>query len=1247
MFSMLRAIRKSGFSCPVRVGESGLINHEMRFDSTVAARSWGRQMLFCVGLALATGGLSLLGQTRPQTPVPQSELARQNMERVAAPVGQLVGILHRDPGLMVELKRWIAKDATDHGQLISDPDLADEAIFERLETDIVFRSVATAMVQKYGYLQPTINPDSPLAKQQDLLIQERVKWIAQEEGEERAKARQEQERALERTQTCDPRSSNCAAQNFTNPAIQQLQQQPRVYQPGINQGPAQVPGLETPQGPLNGPYAPSTPFSPYLPPQQTLPNNDVTELLRTSGQDPFSMAQMQSGSGTFGGTSGLGDEGGEGSSSLQRNAQRAFQSGGSESGGSQFGDFSLSGGFLGDEMSQGLYSSALSNQGTYPLSPYSAGGPYGNGLGTSRYDTTTNPALAMSNLLRAKELTSQSQRLVRSPNPYDDIPSLYDMYLQTVARPQAVERFGMQVFENGTRDLQMIPTDLPAGPDYVLGSGDGVSVDLWGGVSRRFYRVVDRTGRISLPEVGPVLVAGKSLAEVQESVQKVLRTEFRDVSADVSLARLRTIRVYVVGDVLRPGAYDVGSLSTPLNALFAAGGPTGRGSLRIVKHNRGNQTVQDVDIYDLLLNGVKGDIQRLEDGDTVMVPPLGPEITMEGMVRRPAIYELNQEKSLAEAIGLAGGLLPTAMLRHIEVQRLVAHQKQTMLSLDIPQDDTSDQITKQLESFQIQDGDKIRIFPIAPYAQDAVYVEGHVVRPGKYSFREGMRVTDLISSYKDLLPEPALQYGEIIRLSLPDFRPTVESFNVAAALADPAKAPLLKALDTVQIFGRYDFENPPVVSVLGDVRVPGTYRTSGDIHLGDAVHLAGGLAPDAETVDAQVFRYMPDSTLKILNVKLDSALDGNPADNIELRSRDRVLIHKNAAAADPVTVYVKGEVVRPGRYPLTGDMRVSDLIRTAGGLKESADTKTADLTQYTWNNDRQVTGTQDKIALADALAGAPDKDPVLKNGDVLSIRQVAGWEDLGASITIRGEVAHPGSYGIRPGEKLSSVLLRAGGFAPAAYPYGTVLLRTDVQKIEQRSYGELIQRVREQQATLKLTAVSTGDPDQKLSAESALVQWQTTLDSLVSSPPTGRVTIQISSDMKKWENTSRDVTVKAGDILTVPKRPSFVLVQGQVYGPTAVAYRPGKSARWYLMQAGGPTNLANKKAIFAIRADGTVIGNHGWTSGEALNVALQPGDMIVVPEKALGGPPVWKAIFQNAQVLSSIATSAILASAYF
>ncbi len=1169
-------------------------------------------------LLALSGCVSAFGQTRQQHPVPPSELARQNLAHVSASVGQLIAILHRDPGLMVELKRWIAKDATDHGQLIADSELTDEAIFDRLETDMTFRAVATSLVQKYGYLQPLVNPESPQAKQEALLIQERVKWIAQEEEMDRANARQQQMLAMQQAQACN-QGSNCPQPTGTasNP------QAPPI---GNTRVPPQVPGLQNPDVLPPG-------NSPSLPPRNA-PNSDVTNLLRTSDQDsvlsgsPFGeplRTSQPDGNSQPGGSYG-------------RSTPTGTQSGSQTS----IADLSLASDFAGEAPDGSPY--GMANGGVESTSYSNANNLYADARMPSIESRGNSNVLDNS----ARASTTLNQRLVRRHDPYANIPSLYDMYLQAAARPPAVERFGMEIFDNGSRDLQMLPTDLPVGPDYVIGTGDGLTIDLWGGVTRRFYRVVDREGRISLPEAGPALVAGKSLEEVQELVQKELRGQFREVSADVSLSRLRTIRVYVVGDVLHPGAYDIGSLSTPLNALFAAGGPTGRGSLRILRHYRGNQLVQDVDVYDLLLHGVKGDMARLENGDTVMVPPLSAEITIEGMVRRPAIYEQKDEKSLADALSLAGGLLPTATLRHIEVQRVVAHQRQTMLSLDIPQDDTSDAAAKQLASFPIQDGDKVRIFPIAPYNQDAVYLEGHVVRPGKYSFHDGMKVTDLINSYKDLLPEPALQYGEIIRLSQPDFRPTVQSFNVEEALADPSKAPELKPLDTVQFFGRYDFENPPEVLVLGDVRAPGEYRTSGAIHLSDAIHMAGGLLPDAATVDAQVFRYMPDSTLKILNVKLSGALDGSPTDNIALTSRDRVLVHRNAAAADPAAVYIKGEVVRPGRYPLTANMSISDLIHAAGGMKQSADTQTADLTHYFWKDNKQVSVQQTQIALAEALDNKSDTGGALNNGDVLSIRQVQGWEDLGSSVTIRGEVVHPGSYGIHPGEKLSSVLLRAGGFSAGAYPYGSVLARSEVQKLEQRSYGELIQRVREQQATLKLTATSTNDNDQKLSAESALVQWQTALDSLMNSPPTGRVTIQISSSIRSWENTTRDVTLRAGDVLYIPKRPSYVLVQGQVYGPTAVAYRPGKSAKWYLAQAGGPTNLANRKAIFVIHADGTVVGRHSssWVTGDALSVTLQPGDMVVAPEKALGGPPVWKTLFQNAQVLSSITTSAILAAAY-
>src|ERR1700686_3112948 len=169
------------------------------------------------------------------------------------------------------------------------------------------------------------------------------------------------------------------------------------------------------------------------------------------------------------------------------------------------------------------------------------------------------------------------------------------------------------------------------------------------------------------------------------------------------------------------------------------------------------------------------------------------------MVRLPAIYELRDEKNLSSVLELAGGLLPAAALRHIEVQRIVAHDKQTMLSVEIPEAGNAAEVTKSLDSFEIHEGDRVRIYPIVPYNQDTIYVEGHVLRPGRFSYRADMRVTDVISSYKDLLPEPATRYAEIIRLNAPDYHPSVEGFDLADALNNPAQAPVLHPMDTIRI----------------------------------------------------------------------------------------------------------------------------------------------------------------------------------------------------------------------------------------------------------------------------------------------------------------------------------------------------------------------------------------------------------------------------------------------------------------
>jgi protein involved in polysaccharide export with SLBB domain len=1146
-----------------------------------------------------------------------SDLAAENYAHLAAAASDIRGVLLKDSGLLVELKRIAIKQATDNAQIVEDSSLTDDAIFSRLERDVRFRSLATRLVQRYGYLLPKFNPDSELAKERDLILKERAHRQVQIEAQEDAEIDAEiKKRAnLELSGDCQSDQQNGCNQSST-------QRMRRPTNPNLgNQG------QPTDQG---TPFQQQLPINPAAGSQVLRARNEAPNFSGgTSGGGLDSLQQMtaaRDGAGLDGQSLGSGggaldDNGSE--SRASRIAQMMSSAQGSPTGRGDLGGLPLS------------------------VDPSSIGSISNLNAGAGR------PNYAQLNSDRRRwnrewrgyaPLDLSPVSMVHRPNPYADIPSLYDMYVQASNKQGPLHRFGLDVFRNQETDLDNFPIDLPAGPDYMVGPGDGLAIDLWGGVSQRISRTVDRQGRISLPESGPVLVSGHTLAEVQETVQKILRVNYRDVSADVSLSRLRTVRVYVVGEVVDPGAYDISSLSTPLNALFQAGGISERGSLRNIKHFRGNTLVEDVDAYDLLLHGVRSEMAHLESGDTLLVAPMGPQITIEGMVRRPAIYELHSEKTLADALDLAGGILPAAALQHIEVQRLIAHEKRSMLTLDVSASSDSEAITKQLSAFKIQDGDQIHIFPIAPYNEDAIYLQGHVERPGRYSYREGMKATDLIKSYADLLPEPASHYAEIIRLNPPDFRPTVESFDLASALANPATAPKLEAHDTVRIFGRYDFEPAPEVWIGGEVRSAGKYATSGQIHLRDAIYLAGGTTPDASLDSAQLFRTQADGTLKIFSVNLGGALAGKSIDNILLEPRDRLLVHRNVAQVDPATVDIKGEVSKPGRYPLTTNMHVEDLIQVAGGLKRTADPVKANLTRYAAGDPQHAPSENLSIALSAVSAGDSEENKLLRDGDVLTIPQNPGWNDVGATVTVRGEVQHPGPFGIRPGERLSSVLQRAGGFSAQAYPYGAVLMRTEVRDLEMNARAEMVRRLKVEQ--VHLNTLPENDSDQKNAKLTAIGETETTLRQLELNPPIGRVVIRIQPDINLWKNTPADVAVRDGDILVVPKKAGYVTVNGQVFNPTAVSFRPGRSAKWYLSQAGGLTQLANKKAVFVIRADGSVLAsknNSGFWSGDPLGATLRPGDTVVVPEVAPRiGTRNWQTLFQAGQ----LAASAALAVAY-
>ena len=1130
----------------------------MLFESScLRSASFGTLLLACTFIGCVAFGLSAFAQRPPaqDNVFSASELAKENLDRVSASEAQITAVLNANPGLFVELKRWVARDAADRGQILKDSDFSDSAILSRLAGDVGFRAAATRLLQRYGYLLPKVNPDSEVGREQAALEQARIRELVA--------AQQAQQNQLAKCETSSGRADATC------------QTQPKPPQKAAVQTGSANPG-ELPRDRDFGQLL-TNPVPPPATGNGSLLKASATSLENTSGVP-----------------------------------------GGSES------DLTL--------MPVSYDRMALPDPDP-PPQPSPA---------------TPAPASVKAGSNEAGALLDTNLPAIDGHwSPYSDIPSLYDIFVHSGTSSDSVQRFGEEVFQNPTPASATIPIDFPASPDYVVGPGDGLTIDLWGGVSQRLVRTVDHEGRIALPEIGPVLVNGETLGDVQQSVQRLLRTQFRDASADVSLSRLRTVRVYVVGDVNHPGPYDVSSLSTPLNALLAAGGPASAGSMRIVKHYRGNTLVQQVDLYDLLLRGVRTDIKRLEPGDTLLVPAVGALVQMDGMVRRPAIYELRGETTLAQAIDMAGGILPTAALSHIEVQRLDAHEKRTMLSLDISGTADPSEIEARFAAFEVRDRDEVHIFPIATFNQEAVYLQGHVLRAGRYAYKPGMKLIDVISGYSDLLPEPSRKYAEIIHLDPPDYHPTVESFDLAEALSNPAVAPALKPLDTVRIFSRFDFEDAPSVSVAGAVRNAGTFPTSGQIHLRDAIELAGGVTPQADLASAQIVRIMPDSSLKMMSVRLDEALGGDPGSNILLEPRDRILIQQNAFYADTPSVFIAGEVVNPGRYPLTASLRASDLIRLAGGFRRSAYTDTADLTRFNPTAGENKLGEHLEVNLGAALANDAERNLPLRDGDVLTIRQLSGWNDIGASMNLQGEVEHPGNYGIKPGERLSSVLKRAGGFAPQGYVYGTVFTRPEVQAIEEQSRLELIQRIRGEEA--ELAPMPSDDADKKAVKQNGVQQLETMLSRLQAQSSTGRMVVRISANLKQWESGPNDVVVHGGDTLLVPKTPNFVVVSGAVYNSTAITYKPGRSANWYLSQAGGPNQLADKKAIFVVRADGSIIGGQssdGWFKGNPLNTALRPGDMVVVPEKAVGQNQKWKTIMQTATTISSIGTSAAIAAKF-
>ena len=606
-----------------------------------------------------------------------------------------------------------------------------------------------------------------------------------------------------------------------------------------------------------------------------------------------------------------------------------------------------------------------------------------------------------------------------------------------------------------------------------------------------------------------------------------MQRQFIGVKASVTLGRLRSIRVFVLGDVKRPGSYAVSGLSTLTNALFASGGIKKVGSLRDIQLKRRGKTISRMDLYHLLLRGdTRADV-RLLPGDVIFVPPIRRTAGIAGWVRRPAIYELKNEITVGDLITMAGGLLPDASPQAAQIKRILANGERTLLDVDLTQ--------REFRKVTLHDGDVVRIASALDRVEHMVTLSGHVQRPGDYQWKPGMRLTDLVSSTSALMPEVDARYLLVKRENPINRHIELLSTNLEVALENPeGRANIrLQPRDEVRVF---------------------------DIHTDRSVVIA----PLLDRITAQ---SSPDSPVP--------------------------------------EVSIIGTVHHPGRYPLSSNMKVSDLLRAAGGLTDRAYTLEAELTRFRIIDGKKREQSRWALNIADLLTN--DESPTniaLTSYDQINVRRVPQWDEVG-SIEIIGEARFPGHYLIARGESLSHVLKRAGGLTDQAYPAGVVFIRESVREREQEQLDQLTLQLERD-----IVSVVAQGEEFGVDKRAALAEARLLLDRIRETKAVGRMVIKLDAILRREE--AFDITVEPGDKLIVRRQPQSVTVIGEVYHPTSHLVQENLRRNDLIQLSGGITDRGNKRAIYVVHADGSVSPPRGKHGG---NIKMRPGDTIVVPLK--------------------------------
>ncbi len=768
---------------------------------------------------------------------------------------------------------------------------------------------------------------------------------------------------------------------------------------------------------------------------------------------------------------------------------------------------------------------------------------------------------------------------------------------------QNLQQFGYDLFAGQPTTFEPV-TNVPVPPEYVLGPGDEIKVQLFGKDNVTLTLAVDREGSVAFPQIGPVTLAGLSFAQAKSLLTEMIAQKMIGNTANITMGQLRSIRIFALGDVFKPGSYTVSGLATLSHALFSSGGVKKMGSLRNIQLKRNGQPVISLDLYDFLLRGDTSKDRRLLPGDVVFVPPLTRTVSIAGQVARPAIYEIKNEKTIAEVIRLAGGLMPNAYLDRALIERLDGKGEKKILSLDL---------SRAGLRTTIQNGDVIKIFSGTEFETNQVLLIGNVKRPGTHGWEKGMRVSNIITSLDDLMPESFMDYGIIEREAPGNREPMLMRFRLGDVLESGGKNSAqdlpLQARDKVYVFKRANFRQQPKVSIGGSIANAGEYELKRNMRLADLVLAAGGLSRETDTNLVEVYRTHPLSKeISTFKINLAQAMSGDAQQDIALQDLDRVVVHSIYERKVREEVVVMGEVHNPNNYLFSKGMRIVDLLVAGGNITEFAYLAKAEVTRYSVEGGERRVSDHFEVNLSAALQGDKEANILLQPYDVLNVRRLGNWRPA-EQVEIVGEVAHPGKYPVEEGERLSSLLSRVGGFTKQAYLPAAVFTRESVRQEQTKQLDELARRMESELAQLQAASSTTMDELLKAQRQNGLDAAGRIIAQLKTTKATGRVVIQLD-DLAELKDSEFDLRLRAGDKLIIPKQPDEILVLGEVYSQNAVLFNSGMSRDEYVRQA-GPTRMADTDAVYVIHVNGQVDDSDSgfFSSGRKLG----PGDVVVVP----------------------------------